>query len=355
MRAESHARITRTSGARTDVHGYGPDMNAIIQAAFGAPEAVLRPAGLPTPTYGPGDVLVRVVSAAVNTPDWLCTLGHPALLRPLYGWTRPRVPVRGSDFAGIVEAVGANVSHLKPGDAVFGSVGTNPFVAGFPGTFRVHTVAPAALVARKPPELSFDDAAAAVMSGVVALQAFRDVAPVRTGHRVLVNGASGGIGTFAVPLAKAAGAHVTAVCSARNADLVRALGADEVLDYEVTDYTRGEARFDVILDNVANHGVRRQLAVLAAGGVLVPNSVGPDPVFGPLGWLAASAFAGGRTRTVTHDPCRENLEGIAAALIEGRTRCTLDRVYPLAEAGEAVARMASHRARGNVNLRVSEP
>lgn len=327
----------------------------MIQIGFGAPESVLRPAEVPTPGYGPSDVLVRVVSAAVNTPDWLCTLGRPSLLRPVYGWTRPRAPVRGSDFAGIVEAVGTEVSHLKPGDAVFGCVGTNPFVAGFPGTFRVHTVAPAALVARKPPELSFDDAAAAVMSGVVALLAFRDVASVCTDQRVLVNGASGGIGTFAVPLAKAAGAHVTAVCSARNADFVRALGADEVIDYEVTDYTRGEGRFDVILDNVANHPVRRQLAVLTPGGVLIPNSVGPDPVFGPLRWLVASAFAGGRTRTVTHDPSRENLEGIAAALLAGRTQCALDRVYPLAEAGAAVARMASHRARGNINLRVSEP
>lgn len=327
----------------------------MIQIGFGAPESVLRPAEVPTPGYGASDVLVRVVSAAVNTPDWLCTLGRPSLLRPVYGWTRPRAPVRGSDFAGIVEAVGTEVSHLKPGDAVFGCVGTNPFVAGFPGTFRVHTVAPAALVARKPPELSFDDAAAAVMSGVVALLAFRDVASVCTDQRVLVNGASGGIGTFAVPLAKAAGAHVTAVCSARNADFVRALGADEVIDYEVTDYTRGEGRFDVILDNVANHPVRRQLAVLTPGGVLIPNSVGPDPVFGPLRWLVASAFAGGRTRTVTHDPSRENLEGIAAALLAGRTRCALDRVYPLAEAGAAVARMASHRARGNINLRVSEP
>lgn len=327
----------------------------MFQIGFGAPESVLRPAEVPTPGYGPSDVLVRVVSAAVNTPDWLCTLGRPSLLRPVYGWTRPRAPVRGSDFAGIVEAVGTEVSHLKPGDAVFGCVGTNPFVAGFPGTFRVHTVAPAALVARKPPELSFDDAAAAVMSGVVALLAFRDVASVCTDQRVLVNGASGGIGTFAVPLAKAAGAHVTAVCSARNADFVRALGADEVIDYEVTDYTRGEGRFDVILDNVANHPVRRQLAVLTPGGVLIPNSVGPDPVFGPLRWLVASAFAGGRTRTVTHDPSRENLEGIAAALLAGRTRCALDRVYPLAEAGAAVARMASHRARGNINLRVSEP
>ncbi|MBK6576849.1 MAG: alcohol dehydrogenase catalytic domain-containing protein [Sandaracinaceae bacterium] len=128
-------------------------MNAIVQAAFGAPETVLRPAELPIPTHGPGDVLVRVVSAAVNTPDWLCTLGQPALLRPMYGWTRPRAPVRGSDFAGIVEAVGAEVTDLELGDAVFGCVGTNPFVAGFPGTFRIHTVAPAALVARKPPAL----------------------------------------------------------------------------------------------------------------------------------------------------------------------------------------------------------
>ena len=330
-------------------------MNSIVQHGYGDPTEVLRPADTPAPTPGRGEVAVRVITAKVNTPDWIAALGQPYVLRPIIGFGGPRAPVRGSDFAGVVESVGEGVVDLAPGDEVFGSAGTNSFAKGYPGTFRTHTVAPSALVAKKPPALSFDDAASIVMSGVVALQAFRDTFPLRPGHRVLIVGASGGIGTFAVPLAKSMGAEVTGVCSARNAELVRSLGADHVIDYEKEDYTRGTARYDVILDNVMVHSPRASARVLAPGGVVIANSVGQNMWWGPFGWLPVVALSrSGRYASVPHDPSRKNLEAIAAELVAGRTRCVIDRVFPFAEAGAAVSAMASHRARGQIVVHVAE-
>jgi NADPH:quinone reductase-like Zn-dependent oxidoreductase len=329
-------------------------MNSIVQHGYGDPERVLRPADTPAPRPGRDEVAVRVITAKVNTPDWIAALGRPYVLRPMIGFGGPRAPIRGSDFAGIVESVGEGVSDLAPGDEVFGSLGTNSFAKGYPGAFRTHTVAPARLVAKKPPELSFDQAACVVMSGLVALQAFRDTVPLRPGHRVLVVGASGGIGTFAVPLAKSMGAEVTGVCSARNADLVRSLGADHVIDYTTTDYTRGAERYDVILDNVMSHSPRASARALAPDGVVIANSVGPNPWWGPLGWLPIVALSGNRRfRTVSHDPSRANLEAIAAALVAGRTRCVIDRAFPFAETGAAVKALASHRARGQIVVHVA--
>lgn len=272
-------------------------MNTIIQTDFGDPSRVLVPADLPLPEPGPGQVRVRVVSATVNTPDWLCTLGQPYLLRPMYGVFGPRAPVRGTDFAGEVDALGPGVTDLAVGDAVFGSTVAFPFARSAPGAFRTHTVAPADRLARKPPGLDWDHAAAAVMSGVVALQALRDVAPITPGSRVLIVGASGAIGTFAVPLAKSMGAHVTGVCSAGNVDLVRGLGADVVIDRGATDWTTVEEGWDVILDNVMAAPVAAARRRLRSGGVLIPNSVGPHPVVGPP---ALAAREGDRWGRPTH-------------------------------------------------------
>jgi NADPH:quinone reductase-like Zn-dependent oxidoreductase len=329
-------------------------MNSIVQRGYGDPAHVLHPADTPAPRPGRDEVAVRVVATKVNTPDWIATLGQPYLLRPTIGFGTPRAPIRGSDFAGVVESVGEGVTDLGPGDEVFGSCGANSFAKGYAGTFRTHTVAPAKLVARKPAGLSFDDAACLVMSGVVALQAFRDVAPLRPGHRVLVVGASGGIGTFAVPLAKSMGAEVTGVCSAKNVELVRELGADHVIDYEKEDYTRGDARYDVILDNVMVHSPSVSRRLLTPDGALIPNSVGQDPWWGPFGWLPVVALSRSKHyRTLPHDPSRKNLEAAAAELLAGRMRCVIDSVFPLQEAAAAVSRMASHRARGQVVIHVA--
>ena len=329
-------------------------MNSIVQHGYGDPTQVLRPADTPAPRPGRDEIAVRVISAKVNTPDWIAALGQPYVLRPMIGFGGPRAPVRGSDFAGVVEEVGADVTGLAPGDEVFGSCGTNSFAKGYPGTFRTHTVAPARLVAKKPAALAFDDAASIVMSGCVALQGFRDTVPLRPGHRVLIVGASGGIGTFAVPLAKSMGAEVTGVCSGRNVELVRSLGADHVIDYEKEDYTRGTARYDVILDNVMVHSPSASARALAPDGVLIANSVGQNPWWGPLGWLPIVALSRSkRYRSIPHDPSRENLEAIARELLAGRTRCIIDRVFPLAEAGAAVKALASHRASGQIVVHVA--
>lgn len=330
-------------------------MNAIVQTAYGSPADVLVPAELPLPEPGPGEVRVRVVASVVNTPDWLCTLGQPYLLRPMFGLFGPRAPVRGTDFAGEVDALGPGVSELAVGDAVFGATGGFPFARRAPGTFRAHTVAPVERLARKPAALPWDQAAALVMSGVVALVALRDVAPVRPGQRVLIVGASGAIGTFAVPLARSMGAHVSAVCSGANAGLVRELGADEVIDHTSTDWTALDQQWDLVLDNVMASPVSAARRRLRPGGVLIPNSVGPSRWWGPLPWLLAKATAGASMRSVDHQPTRENLEAAARALLDGRTRAVMDGHWPLARVGEAVARKASRRGRGSVGVWVGEP
>lgn len=329
-------------------------MNAIVQTAYGDPAQVLIPADLPLPPPGPGQARVRVVSTTVNTPDWLCTRGQPYFLRPMFGLFTPRAPVRGTDFAGVVDALGPGVTEWAVGDEVLGSTGGFPFARTAPGTFRTHTLAPVDRLARKPADLEWDHAAAAVMSGVVALQAFRDVAPVQPGHRVLIVGASGAIGTFAVPLAKSLGAQVTAVCSGANAAWVRELGADSVIDHGTTDWTTLDESWDVILDNVMVASVGAARRRLRPGGVLLPNSVGQSPWWGPLPWLVAKATAGQAVRTIEHQPTRAHLDAVVQALVDGRTRCVMDGTWPLSQAGEAVARKASHQGRGSVGLRVAE-
>ncbi len=332
-------------------------MKAILQTTYGAPEQVLVAGELERPTPNAGEVLVRVRASSVNTPDCIGTLGVPYVLRPLVvGLTGPVSAVRGSDVAGVVEAVGSGVVDFAPGDEVFGSVWiASGFARGAQGAFCEYTVVPAGQLAKKPANTSFEEAAGAVMSGVTTLQALRDVAELAPGARVLINGASGGLGTFAVQIAKAMGAVVTGVCSTRNVELVRSLGADHVIDYTQEDYTKGEARYDVIFDNVMNHPPAASAAVLAPGGRFIPNSVGDNRWLGTLPQMAyAGLFKAKDWRTVEYRPVRANLEALAALLESGAVRVVVDRVYPLEQAGAAVAHMASRRARGKVVLQVGE-
>src|ERR671919_2248465 len=223
-------------------------MKAIVQESYGPPERVLRLADIDRPPVGDDDVLIRLRATSVNTPDWITVTGIPYILRLRSGLRRPPTPVRGTDAAGVVEAVGKNVTDLRPGDEVFGSSWAGTLAT--PGTFAEFTVAPASQLIAKPAGLAFEEAAASVMSGLTALLAMRDVGEVGAGTRVLINGASGGVGTFAVQIAKVFGAEVTGVCSTRNLELVRSLGADHVIDYTEEDFTSSERRYDVILDNV---------------------------------------------------------------------------------------------------------
>lgn len=329
-------------------------MKAIVQAGYGAPGRVLRLEDVEQPPVGDDDVLIRVRATSVNTPDWLMVTGVPYVLRLRFGLRGPRAPVRGTDVAGVVEAVGGHVTDLEPGDEVFGSSWARTLDR--PGTFAELTVAPAAQLIAKPAGLGFEEAAASVMSGLTALLAIRDVGRVGSATRVLVNGASGGVGTFAVQIARALGAEVTGVCSTRNLELVRSLGADHVVDYTKEDLTRSEQRYDVILDNVMNHRPSAMARLLTPTGTFIPNSVGTTRgLLGGLPRMARVALMGrGATdvRFVTCTVNRENLRALAALLESGAVKVVIDQVYPLGEAANAVAHMLEHHARGKVVIAV---
>jgi len=251
---------------------HGGTMKAIVQEGYGAPERVLRLGEVDRPSVGDDDALVQVRATSVITPDWITVTGVPYILRLQAGLRRPPTPVPGTDVAGVVEAVGKNVTELEPGDEVFGSLWDTTLSTR--GTFAEFTVAPASQLIKKPATLSFEEAAASVTSALIAMIAMRDVGQVGPGTEVLINGASGGVGTFAVQIAKALGAEVTGVCSTKNLELLRSLGADHVIDYTVEDFTRSEQRYDVILDNVMNHPPTATVRVLAPNGVFIPSSVG---------------------------------------------------------------------------------
>jgi NADPH:quinone reductase-like Zn-dependent oxidoreductase len=325
-------------------------MKAIVQERYGAPERVLKLGDVDRPPVGDDDVLIRVRATSVNTPDWITVAGVPYIVRLRSGLRRPRTPVRGTDVAGVVESVGKNVTDLRPGDEVFGSSWAKALATS--GTFAELTVARASQLIEKPAGLTFEEAAASVMSGLTALIAVRDVGRVGPGTRVLINGASGGVGTFAVQIAKTLGAEVTGVCSTANLELVQSLGADHVIDYTEEDFTRSERRYDVILDNVLNHPPSATARRLAPAGTLIPNSVGnTGGLLAGLPRMARAALMGKGSTNVQFANCavtRENLRALAALLESGDVKVVIDKVYPLEEAGKAVAHMLGHHARGKV-------
>jgi NADPH:quinone reductase-like Zn-dependent oxidoreductase len=328
-------------------------MTAVVQNGYGPPERVLELATIERPAVGDDDVLIRVRATSANTPDWTTVTGVPYILRLRSGLRRPATPVRGTDLAGVVEAVGSNVTDLQPGDEVFGSTWANA-LATQAGTFAEYSVAPASQLILKPAALSFKQAAASVMSGLTAMLAIRDVGQVGTGTRVLINGASGGVGTFAVQIAKALGADVTGVCSTRNVDLVRSLGADHVVDYTKEDFTRGGRRYDVILDNVMNHPPSQTARVLTSTGLLIPNSIGNSGgFFAGLPRMARAALMGRGSRSVQLVTCvvnRENLAALATLLESGDVKVVIDQDYALSDAASAIAHMLGHHARGKVAI-----
>jgi len=326
-------------------------MKATVQEGYGAPERVLKLEEVERPSVGDDDGLIRVRATSVNTPDWITVTGVPYIIRLRFGLWQPPTPVRGTDVAGVVEAVGKNVSDLQPGDEVFGSSWADTLAT--PGTFAEFTVAPASKLIKKPVGLPFEEAAASVMSGLTALIAIRDVGRVGPGTRVLINGASGGVGTFAVQIAKALGADVTGVCSTTNLELVRSLGADHVVDYTKEDFTRSERRYDVILDNVMNHSPVTTAQVLAPNGTFIPNSIGNTGGFlAGLPRMARAALMGrGKTNVQFVKDWvvnRENLDALAALLESGDVKVIIDKTYSLNEAAKAVAHMLGHHARGKV-------
>jgi NADPH:quinone reductase-like Zn-dependent oxidoreductase len=318
-------------------------MSAVVQDRYGT-AAVLANRDIARPSVGAGQVLVRVRAAGVNIADWAVMSGLPYIARPIYGLRRPKHAVRGTDVAGTVEAIGPGVTRFKSGDEVFGSAD---------GSCADYAAASENELAHKPANLTFEQAAAAPMAGLVALQALRDV---KAGDKVLINGASGGIGTFAVQIAKSLGAHVTGVCSTPNMELVRSLGADEVIDYTVVNFTTDGQQYDVILDNVSNHSLSDLRHSLAATGTLIPNGGRFDNRwFASAGRLMAGkvTFRGGhKLRNFLVSMKTENLVALKQLIEAGQVKPVMDRTYPLGETAEAMTYVGSGRARGKVVIRV---
>ncbi len=323
-------------------------MKAITQDRYGS-TAVLETRDVERPAIGDDEVLIRVRAAGVNPADWAIMSGLPYIARPVYGLRKPKNVVRGTDVAGIVEAVGTGVTRFQPGDEVYGSSN---------GSYAEYAAAAEDELARKPANLTFEQAAAVPMAGLVALQALRDHGKVKAGQKVLINGASGGIGTFAVQIAKALGAEVTGVASTRNLDLVRAIGADHVIDYTREDFTQNGQQYDLILDNVSNHSLSDLRRALTPTGMLVPNGGRFDKRWMASGGRivrAAMMFQFG-SQSLGNFLVAMNHEGLAALteLIEaGKVTPVIDRIYPLSETSRAIDHVGEGHARGKTAIIVA--
>ncbi len=322
-------------------------MRAIVQRAYGTAD-VLELRDIAEPTPGPRDVLVAVHAASVNHGDWFATCGRPYIIRAAMGLRRPRVAVRGRDLAGRVEAVGAAVTRFRPGDDVYAETTT--------GSFAELACVPERLLARMPADLTFEQAAAVPVAAVTALQGLRDVGEVQPGQAVLINGASGGVGTFAVQIAKALGADVTGVCSTRNVELVRSLGADHVIDYTREDFTRSGQRYDVILDLAGRHPLAVCRGALTRTGTLVLASGHGGPVVGPLGRyaraLAWSPFVIQRLRVHAAKPSRSDLDAVTTLIEAGAVTPAIETTYELADAAQAIRHLTEEHARAKLVIAV---
>ena len=319
-------------------------MKAMTQGKYGSAK-VMELRDIEKPQIADDEVLLRVRAAGVNPADWAIMSGLPYVARPIYGLRKPKNAVRGTDVAGTVEAVGSGVTRFQPGDEVFGSS---------KGSYAEYSAASEDELALKPANLTFEQAAAVPMAGLVALQALRK-GNVGAGHKVLVNGASGGIGTFAVQIAKSLGAHVTAVCSTRNVELMRSLGADEVIDYSQTDFTQGGRKYDFILDNVSNHSLSSLRRVLSPTGTLVPNGGRFDKRWMASGGRIAKGtvmfrFGSQKLGNFLVSMKHEGLVVLKELIEAGKVTPVMDRTYPLNDTAQAIGHVGEGHARGKTAI-----
>ncbi|SMD22029.1 NAD(P)-dependent alcohol dehydrogenase [Lentzea albidocapillata] len=321
-------------------------MKAVVQHRYGSPD-VLEFRDVEPPAASGNEILVRVHAASVNAYDWHVMRGDPYLARLTgIGVTAPRRKIRGRDFAGTVEAVGRDVRRFRPGDEVYGDLGAAD------GAFAEYVCVSEDLVEAKPANLTFEQAAAVPLAGHTALKGLRDVQP---GQHVLVNGASGGVGTFAVQIAKSLGATVTGVCRTRNTELVASLGADHVIDYTVDDFTRNGTRYDLVLDLVGNHSLTALRRALTPGGTIVLSGGGVfsgGSLVGPM-WLMIRAkllvpFVRDRLLVLTTTLDREILAALRHLAESGGFTPVIDRTYSLEEVPEAVRYVETEHARAKV-------
>jgi NADPH:quinone reductase-like Zn-dependent oxidoreductase len=324
-------------------------MKAIVQDAYGPPD-VLELRDIDRPVVGDDDLLLRVHAASVDAGVWHLMTGTPYLLRLMgYGLRAPKVHVRGGDVAGRVDAVGKNVTQFQPGDEVFGICR---------GAFAEYAAAGKDKVAPKPANLTFEQAAAVPISATTALQALRDKGRVHPGQKVLVIGAAGGVGTFAVQLAKAFGADVTGVCSTTKLDLVRSIGADDVIDYTTNDFADGTRHYDLILDTAGNRSLSHLRRALAPRGrlVIIGGEGGGRWLGGVDRLLRAtvlSPFVSQKLHGLFATVRQEDLQSLRELIEAGKVTPVIDRTYPLAEVPDVVRYLHERHARGKVVINVS--
>jgi NADPH:quinone reductase-like Zn-dependent oxidoreductase len=324
-------------------------MHAILYHRYGPPDTV-EYTDVEKPSPGPEEALIRVHAASVNPYDWHFLRGTPSFIRLFTGFGKPKSPRLGADAAGIVEAVGPRITRFKPGDAVFGTC---------KGAFAEYACAPEKSLALKPENLTFQQAASIPIAGVTALQGLRDCGRLKPQQHVLINGAAGGVGTFAVQIAKSFGAHVTGVCSTRNLELVRSIGADDVIDYTREDFTRSSQSYDVVFDLVGNHPLSALRRALHPKGIYVgcggggPDKSSADLLSNMLGRLLISPFVSQKITGVFAKINSADLDLLGALVASGKIAPVLDQSFALPETAAAIRYVEQCHARGKVTVTVS--
>jgi NADPH:quinone reductase-like Zn-dependent oxidoreductase len=324
-------------------------IRAIMQRCYGVPDG-LRLENIAKPEPGDGQVLIKIRATSVNPAEWYGVSGQPRMVRLSSGIGAPTRNRVGYDVAGVVESVGPNVTLFKPGDEVFGGVG---------GAFAEYAIArEKGAIVMKPENMTFEEAAAIPIAAITALQGLRDQGHIAAGQKVLINGASGGVGTYAVQIAKAFGAEVTGVCSTRNVEMVRSLGADHVFDYTKENFTEGKERYDLILDNVGNHDFSDLSDVMKPEGIIViVGGSKKGPFLGPIRRVISSKLAGHfidqKMPFFIASVNKADLEILAGFVREGKMKTVIDRRYPLEETGAALQYLGEGHARGKVVVTVN--
>lgn len=320
-------------------------MKAIVKRCYGSPD-VLEFEDIEKPAAADNEVLVKVHAASVNPLDWHYMRGSPYIMRLVAGIGTPKDIRVGVDFAGTIEAVGKNVSRFKPGDDVFG---------GKSGAFAEYiTIADDRALVLKPDNMTFEQAAAVPIAAITALQALRDKGHLKSGQNVLINGASGGVGTFAVQIAKSFGAQVTGVCSTRNLEMVKSIGADHVIDYKKNNYTANGEKYDLIVDMVGNHSLLDNRDVLTPNGTLVMvggskgNWIGP--LLGPIKALMLSPFVEQKFELLLASMKQDDLTVLSDLMAAGKVTPVIDRHYALEDASEAIRYSEEGHARGKITI-----